>query len=179
MLRATVAATLVIAALALASPAAAADSHALTLGAYLGVGGSPDTVDSSFSQSTYQLGLGFVTDLKTQVWVRYGHIDFGGKRFDDLENADLSYVTVGGEYRFTESFYQSGVYLGLGYYDLSGRSISGAGSGGSGFGVALGITGEFDISRRWSVLVDLGGHVVNLDQASVFMTGQVGIGLHF
>ncbi len=165
--------------LGLAAPASAQDTHAFTLGAYYGVGGSPDTEDGSFSQSTFQLGLGLVTDLKTQVWVRYGQIDFGGERFDNTVDADLSYLTVAGEYRFTESYYESGVYLGLGYYDLSGRSLTGQGGGDSGPGVTVGITGEFDITRRWVVLVDLAGHVVNLNESNVFVTALVGIGAQF
>ena len=72
-------------------------------------------------------------------------------------NADLTYATVGGEYLFNEGYYTSGVYLGLGWYGLDGGELAESDSEGS-IGLALGLTGDFAITKRFSILVELSGH---------------------
>ena len=47
------------------------------------------------------------------------------------------------------------------------------------FGLTLGLTGEFSINRRWSVIAEIAGHWADFDTAQVFATGHIGIGFYF
>ena len=69
----------------------------------------------------------------------------------------LRFVVAGGEYRFLESFYESGLFIGLGAYELEGTNLVGASDSESGAGLVLGATGEFEINRRVGFLIELLG----------------------
>ena len=168
--------------LALLLPAAGAGQEPRNFSAalLLGAGGSPDSEDSEYGNGSYQLGFSFLTDIKTRLWVRYGEIDFGGEGFDRIaQDGELTYLTVAGEYRFPETYYESGLFAGLGFYDLAGRDLFGVARGGSGIGANLGVTGDFRITDRFSVLAELAGHFADLEEASVFVTGHVGVAFNF
>ncbi len=162
--------------------ARAQSSYLYGVSAYYGIGGSSDaTPDAGFSNGTYQLGFSLNTEPRGRLGVRLGHLDLDGEgRFGDLLGAGLTYVNVGGEYRYRTSYYDSGLYLGLGGYQLDGRHyIDGQRVDDSNVGLALGLTGEFAINRRWSVLVEFSGHWANFDDAQVFAMGHVGVGYYF
>ena len=99
--------------------------------------------------------------------------------FGSLRDADLTYVTVGGEYRFNEGWYDSGVYFALGGYRLEGTALDGGESRDSSLGLAVGITGELKVNRWLGVLLELSGHYVDFDEAQVFGMGHGGIAIHF
>ncbi len=157
-------------------------SYLYGVNAFVGIGGSSDaTPEAGFSNSTYQLGFNLSTEPRGRLGVRFGKLDLDDEgQFGDLFEADLTYLTVGGEYRYRASFYDSGLYVGLGGYKLAGRDISDNSSADeTNLGLALGLTGEFAINRRWAVVVELSGHWVDFDKSHVFGMGHVGLGYSF
>ena len=157
------------------------ESYNFSFGLLGGLGGSLDaSPGDSLNNTGYQLDLGMVTQPGTHLVARLGHLGLdSSKQFGDLTNADLTYATIGGEYRYRQTYYDSGVYLALGGYRLSGDDVLGRSTNDSAVGLALGVTGEFDISRHFSVLVEFSGHYADLGQAKVFAMGHAGVGYRF
>ena len=102
----------------------AQEQYTYSVGILGGIGGSFDaTPGDSYSNPSYQLDLSMVTEPRTLVGLRIGRIDLNKDAFfGSLQNADLTYATIGGEYRFQESYYESGLFLGLGAYRLNGTT---------------------------------------------------------
>jgi len=146
-----------------------------------GLGGSWDVEPGDgFKSSGFQLNLGMVTEPRTIVSFRLGKLNLDNEDlFGSLHDADLSYVTVGGEYRFLETYYDSGVYLGLGGYRLRGTRSDGRSDDQTAVGLAVGITGEFPINRWFGVLLEVSGHYADLDEAKIFGMAHGGVAFHF
>ena len=154
--------------------ATASDLHSFTASLLGGIGGSIDQDATGFSNSSWQLGLGVQREVHTQFGVRLGRIDFDKTDIlDSLSDATMNYVLLGGEYRTPEGFYESGLFLGLGAYELDGNTSETA------IGIALGVTGDFELTRKWTVLIELTGHITQLEAAELFATGLAGLALHF
>jgi hypothetical protein len=169
----------------LPATAQAQAGYTFTLSALGGIGGgiSVDQGDG-IGNPSLQLGFALITQPKTHVGLRLGTIDldtdggFGDEEI--LADADLTYVTLSGEYRYSYDWYESGVYLGLGGYQLSGTSLlTGADGDDTGVGVVLGLTGEFNMTRNLGILVEIAGHWADLEEAGSFVTAQVGVAWHF
>lgn len=144
------------------------------------IGGSPDAQGSRFGNAGFEAGFSMVTEPETLLGVRVGHLGLGGsKGFEGLSGAGLDYVTVAGEYRFAESYFDSGLYLGLGAYRLNGRLASGKSDNQTQVGITLGSTGDFPINRSLSVLLQISAHYANFHQAQFFAMAQGGIAWHF
>ncbi|HVS02255.1 MAG TPA: hypothetical protein VMT16_05755 [Thermoanaerobaculia bacterium] len=157
-------------------PAKAAEPYTFTVSLLGGLGGSLESeADTGLANSGWQLGLGMVTEARTHLVLRLGAVDFDEGRVDGLADAELSYATVGGEYRALRSWYDSGIFLGLGAYDLDGVG----GGGDTAIGITLGATGDFQIRGPWSLVVELSGHWVDFDETQLFGFGHVGVALHF
>ena len=171
-----------LATLSMTPSAAAQEQYTFTIGAMGGLGGSLDAeVGDELDNSSLQLNLAVVTEPRTHVGLRLGQIDLdveGG--FTDLLDAELTYATIGGEYRFDHQYYQSGVYLALGGYKLEGTSIFGTGTEDeTSIGLAIGATGDFAVTRSISVIFEVSGHYVTFDDAQIFLAGHGGLAFHF
>jgi hypothetical protein len=170
--------------LALPPPAAAQDLYGWTVGLMGGVGGSVDVKPGSrsFSNAGYQLeGLALI-EPRTQLGLRVGHLDLGGKNtlFGSRVGADLSYVTLAGQYMYEESYYDSGLYLGLGAYRLGGKdAISGGSASKTAAGGVFGVTGEFKATRRLALLIELSAHYIDVRNAHIFAMAHGGLAFHF
>ena len=103
-------------------PAAASDLYNFTASIFGTVGGALDVSgeDPGVDRTGFQLGFAWVTQPKAQVGVRLGQVSMDGEQLEGLFDPELSYATIGGEYRYRENFYDSGVFLGLGLYQLEG-----------------------------------------------------------
>lgn len=179
-----VGAALVLGAALLAPVPAAAQQelYLFSASALGGLGGSLDAEPGdSLGNTGFQLAVSMLTDPKTHVGVRVGQMALDGDdRFGDLFDAELLYANVAGEYRYSHSYYDSGVYFGLGGYRLQGDDVfSLAEEDETALGGVLGVTGEFAITRRLGVLVELSGHWVNFDDQQVFVMGHAGFVVHF
>lgn len=168
---------------ALAAPGdAAAQQEIYTWSAGLlgSIGGSLDAdPGDEIDNLGYQLNLSMVTTPGTHLVLRAGQLGLDSDdRFENLLDAELSYVTLGGEYRYPHSYYDSGVYLALGGYNLDGDAIFGEDDE-SAIGLALGATGDFGITPWLSVVAEVSGHYVDFDAAQIFVMGNVGLAVHW
>jgi len=170
------------AALLAAVPGAAAAQQLFnfTASALGGIGGAVDAEPGDgIGNRSYQLGFAVVTEPSTLVGLRLGTIDFGSGQVGNLVDASLNYLTVAGEYRFQESYFDSGLYLGLGGYQLEGTRLGGGSDDKTAIGLVVGATGEFTLNRHLGVLIELSGHYSDLDEAKFFGMVQGGLAFHF
>ncbi|MCL4839546.1 MAG: hypothetical protein KJ058_16455 [Thermoanaerobaculia bacterium] len=172
-----------LAALSLAGEASARnlESYLFTAGVLGGRGGSFDLEpDPGLSNPAWSAFAGMATDLQTQVSVRLGRLEFDEEAgFGDLEKADLEYAVLAGEYRFPKSWYDVGVYLGLGGYRVDGRTAAGESVDDSGLGIAFGVTGDYRLWRNLFLTAEINAHYAFIDRASLFGTALAGLSIRF
>jgi len=171
---------IIFALLAFALPTtASAEGAVYSFNIWAGVGGPLDEDDLGLSNSSFQLGFTVQPEDQLLVGLRVGELDLSGGLVGDSIDTSLDYATVVGEYRFTESFYESGLYIGLGVYSLDGlRLVSGSYSEES-VGLVLGMSGEFILSDRVGFLLEISGHATNLDTVDTVAMGHAGLAIHF
>jgi len=175
----------VFGAFAAAGPLAAAEqqeSYTFTLGLLGGLGGALDAdPDPGIGQKSFMLAAGMITAPRTLVVVRAGRLAIDGDpAFERFSSAELDYVNISGEYRFAQPTYDYGTYIGLGYYRMNGELLlGGAETSESDLGIVLGFTGDFDITRYLSVVAEISGHYVFLDDASIYGMANIGLAVHF
>lgn len=167
--------------LLLPGAAGAQELYTFTVGVLGGIGGSFDAEPGdSLTNTGLQLNLGLVTEARTHLVLRLGQLALDEDEFfGSLQDADLTYATIGGEYRISETFYDSGVYIGLGGYRLEGISRFGDDEGETSLGVSLGFTGEMPITRWLGFQAEISGHYVDFDEAQVFGMAHAGLAFHF
>jgi len=171
---------LLLGGLLLPGAAQAEERYTYSVGVLGGIGGSFDaSPGNSYSNSSYQIDLSMVTELKTLLVVRAGKLNLDKEDFGSLHGAGLSYVTVGGEYRFQESYYESGLYLGLGGYRLRGTDAAGSAKNQTSVGLAVGVTGEIPVTPWLGVLLEVSGHYVTLKEAKIYGMAHGGLVVHF
>ena len=148
----------------------AQNPYTYTVGLAAGLGGSPeDQPDVGLDNFGWQALFAMKIDTSTQWGVRVGELALDGGGFD----ADLRYATVAGEYFFADRVLDSGLYLGLGFYDLD------AFGGDTGLGAVLGVTGDVDLTERLRLMLELSGHYADLDVTQFFAMAHVGVGYRF
>jgi len=159
-------------ALALVPAAGLAQSaYTYTVGLQAGLGGSiEDQPDVGLDNFGWQALFSMKIDNSTQWGVRVGELALDGGGFD----ADLRYLTAAGEYLFADRLLDSGLYIGLGFYDLDAF-----GAGDTALGVVLGVTGDVHLTERFSLLLELSGHYADLDAVQFFAMAHVGLGYRF
>ena len=158
---------------------AAAEDFVYSVNLWAGAGGSVDQEDAGFSNSSFQLGFTVQPEEQLLVGVRVGQLDLSGGLIGDSLDTSLDYVTVVGEYRFTETFYESGLYIGLGLYSLDGVHLLGDSFSEESVGLVLGISGEFVLTDRVGFLLELSGHLTQLDVVDNVIMGHAGVSIHF
>ena len=169
-------------AFALPGTASAQENYTFSVGVLGGLGGSVDAdVGDSLDNTGFQLNLGMVIQPKNHLVLRIGQLALDSdERFDDLSDADLTYATIGGEYKYSHPYYDSGLYLALGGYRLEGNDFfDGQSEDDTAIGLALGVTGDFPITRWLSAQIEISGHYAAFDGASVFAMGHGGLVVHF
>lgn len=140
-----------------------------------GLGGSIDESESGYDNSAIQLGFSVVTERSVKVSARVGRLG-SIERMANLFETDVEYVTVSGEYTFGEVGYQSGMFVGLGAYRLEGsRLFTGEPVSRTTVGLTGGLTGDFDLTERLSILAELSFHGLTQGDAQFFATGLVGL----
>lgn len=141
-----------------------------------GLGGSIDEDDAGVDNAVFQLGASVMTEGTVRVGIRLGQFQFASEdTLGDLLDPGLTYLTAAGEYTFGETTYQSGLFVGIGLYDLDGVSrLTGDDLSSTEIGFTAGATGEFDVSGRLSFIAELTGHVLPGGEAQFFAAGLVG-----
>jgi hypothetical protein len=165
-----------------ASPARAVEPYLVTVGLLGGVGGplDADDPDPGTTQPALELQVGYITEPRTILALRVGRLDFGSD--DQLGNTfdpQLSYITLAGEYRLYRNWYDSGLFLGLGNYRLTGEDAAGRDRHESSWGVIGGATAEFEMARHVSLLTQLTGHYADVEGAQLFATVMAGFNVKF
>ena len=170
---------LLVGAIGLAAVPAAAQDHPLSLALSGGVGGSLDEDESGFSNGTFQARFAVELSRQRSLGLRLGRIDFGDEIVGPASDVTLDYFTVSGEYLFDEPSYESGLYLGLGFYDFSSTRTDGRSGDETAVGLVIGALAEFALAKRWFVYGEAAFAYTNLDIAQLFADLQVGIGFRF
>jgi hypothetical protein len=174
----TAAALLCAAALVASRPAVAQDDYLYRVAIAGGIGGSLDSdTDDALDHDALQASFGMVTNERTLVSVRVARIELGDPDFEGLFDAELEYANVAGEYRFSQGYYDFGFYLGLGAYRLTG-DVAGGEERETSLGLALGLVGDFDLTRHLAITVETSAHYAFFDQRSEIYASAVG-GLAF
>jgi hypothetical protein len=160
--------------------AVAQDHYTYTLSGLVGMGGSVDAEDASLGNQSFGLGLSLLREDRVHIGLRLVQTEFDAQDLiGNYRDASLRYLTAGGEYRFLESFYESGLFLGLGVYELEGIDDQGLDQSETSVGFVLGVTGEFEINRRFGFLIEFMGHVTDIQDSNLFATGHAGLAVHF
>jgi hypothetical protein len=161
--------------------AGAQELYTYTVGVLGGIGGSFDAdPGDSLTNRGFQVNLGLITEPGTQLVLRTGRLSLDQDEFfGSLRDAELTYATIGGEYRYRESFFESGIYLALGGYRLAGTKASGRDARDTSWGLAVGATGELPIKRWLGIQAEISGHYIDFDEAQFFAMGHAGIVVHF
>ena len=164
-----------------------------TVGLMAGFGGTTGsepasaTVDDVFlREDRFDLGFQLLFDMEirrgTSFVVRLGQmdveIDDAGllAPFTPTVDSELTYLTLAGEYSLSAGYYQSSLFLGVGYYGIDGQNVF---EDDTGLGLTVGTTGDFRVNDRLSVLVELSGHYADVDYAQFFIMGHAGLAFHF
>lgn len=152
-----------------------------------GLGGSIDENESGYDNTAVQLGFSVVTRRSSRFSFRAGNLG-SFDRLVNLADADLTYVSVAGEYLFGEAGFVSGFFAGIGVYRLEGTRIIGGppsnptlgdGVSTTTVGVNGGFNGEFDITRNFVVVLEIGLHGITKGDAQFFANGLIGVGYKF
>lgn len=180
-MRRTVRWTVLATALLVSSPALALDTYTFTAAIQGGLGGSLDVSgEQPFDQSAWQLMAGMLTQDRTLVVVRAGKLDFDENRpFAGRLGAEIEYVNIAGEYRFREPAYDLGIFLGVGAYRISGDPLAGVDREEETLGFALGATGDFDLTRHFSIVGEIDFHYTFFDDANLYGAALAGVAVHF
>lgn len=148
-------------------------SYAVSLGPTFG-GSLDGEPDGGLDHAGFLANFSWRTQPRTSVGVRLGSMDLSGDRVGALVSPTLRYATIAGEYRFNDVYYESGVFMGLGLYELGDGVESD-----TGVGLTLGVTGDFPIDERFSIKVELTGHYADLDAASTHAAVHAGLAYQF
>lgn len=161
-------------ALMLSAPAAA--QLPFTLGLFVGIGGSVDEADTGLGETSVMAKLALESGPRSEFAVRVGEMDLD--ELGPTTDATLTYVTMSGDYWAYESFYESALYLGLGYYELSALQEFTPVKETS-VGVVLGAAGDWALTRNLSLQVELAAHYAPMDTAQLFLMAHGGVAVHF
>ena len=159
--------------------AQAVEPYLFTVGVLGGLGGAVNAPepDPGIDQEVLQLQVGLLTEPRTLVMLRVGQMEMDeGTSLDGLLSPTLEYATIAGEYRFYRGWYDSGIFLGLGGYRLQG---DGAPDDDTAVGLTLGVTGDIEMTERFSIIGEFAGHWADLDATQLFAAAQVGLAVRF
>ena len=167
--------------LLLPGAAGAQELYNFTVGVFGGLGGSIDAdPGDSLTNTGFQVNLGLVTESRTHLVLRGGRLALDEDEFfGSLSDAEMTYATIGGEYRTPETFFDSGIYIALGGYRLEGTDFFAEDQSDTALGLAIGATGELPINHWLGIQAEISGHYVDFDEAQVFGMAHAGVAVHF
>lgn len=143
------------------------------VGLAVGLGGATSADPSTgYDNTGFQAFFSMEVQTRTRFVTRLGRLALDSK--DSTVDADLTYLTLAGEYSFNAGTYDSGLFLGLGFYDLSSNRDDD-----SALGLTVGTNGDFRLTNRLSLNIELAGHWADLDYAQFFVTALAGVAYHF
>jgi hypothetical protein len=161
---------------AAAGPAAAVEPYLVSVGVLGGLGGplDADEPDPGVDNGALQVNVGLLTEPRTLVVLRAGQLEID-ETLAALSEPTLEYATLAGEYRFYKGWYDSGIFLGLGGYRLEGSQ----GDSDTAIGATVGVTGDLEITRWFSLVAEVSGHWADLESNQVWAMGHAGLAVKF
>jgi hypothetical protein len=165
--------------LLVATSAHAQERYTFTGSVLGGFSGSLDQRSDSFGHTAWELGLGMVSDERTQTVLRVGRMNLGDGTVPGLRAPKIEYAVAAGEYHFPEPAYDAGIFLGLGGYRLDGKLPFGDRKQETAIGLELGFTGDFDVTRHLSLVAEVGFHYVFFHETQFYGEGLGGVAIHF
>lgn len=163
---------------ALAGPASAIEPTTWTVTLSGALGGTEDAEPSpGYGMNGFQIGFAMATDPGGRLGVRYGQLGLDDPT-GSWDQADMDWVTMGGEYWFGGDWFDSGIFLALGGYRLDGLQ-QGVVADETTWGLSMGTTAEWRLSKNFSVNGELSGHWADFSDAQIFVLGTLGVGVHF
>lgn len=161
--------------------AEAQDRGNFTVAALAGLSGAFDSEGGkTFDHSASELVLSMRTD--SRVWTS---LRFGKLALDDEElavgrlDSRVEFLTIAGESRFRQAAYDFGVLFGLGRYQLDAELLAGGRETEEALGITLGFTGDFDLTRRISVVAEITTHYVFFRETNFYGSALAGLAVHF
>ncbi|MGB6361838.1 MAG: hypothetical protein WBG64_04140, partial [Thermoanaerobaculia bacterium] len=177
--------SLVLVGLLVAPVAGFGQDYNYNINLLVGLGGSVDEDDAGFGNFDFQLGAAVFVEANTQVALRLGRMYWGDDDLlGDLTAPQLTYLTVVGEYRdrrgfFSGALFDSALFAGLGAYNLDGIGLDGEDEDQTSIGLTVGASGDFDVSKRFAIRLEVSGHYAGLDHAKIFVMLNVGMAYRF
>jgi len=170
-----------LAGIAAASAARAQDRGIFTVAALVGVDGAFDSEgDRTFDHAASALVLGMRTGDRVWTSLRFGRLALGDEELSvGRLDSRVDYLVVAGENRFRQEAYDFGVFLGLGNYKLDADLVAGGSESEQALGIALGFTGDFDLTRRISIVAEIDAHYVFFEETNLYGAALAGIAVHF
>lgn len=165
-----------------ALPAAAQERGIFTASALGGVVGAFDSegAERRFDHTALQLSFSVLTAERTRTAVRVGSFDFGDEPLvAGATDATVEYVTLAGEAWFRESAYEFAFFVGVGGYRREAELPAFGSTTEEAFGAVAGVAGDFDLTRRWSIVAELDLHYVFFDEANFYGSALAGVAVHF
>jgi hypothetical protein len=158
----------------------AAQEHIRSISLSGGLAGSIDEDSTGFSNPAFQLRFAVETSPRGNLGVRLGRMDFDDAGIGPVTEMTVDYLAVVGEYLFDEPSHDSGLFAGLGFFDLDATRVDGGRDSDEGsIGLLVGALGEFKVGERWFIYGEGFATYTGLDVAQVFATLQVGFGFRF
>jgi hypothetical protein len=166
------------------APLAAQERGLFTVGAAAGLAGAFDSGgEKAFDHSAWQLSGGMLTDDRTWTMLRWGRIDLDEEELPiGRASSEIEYLNLAGEFKFRQPAYEFGIFVGVGAYQLDAELVPGGppvASEEEAIGLAAGLTGDFDVTARLSVVAELDVHYVFFDETNAYGSGLVGLAVHF
>jgi hypothetical protein len=161
---------------AVGAPAAAVEPYLVSVGVLGGLGGplDADAPDPGVDHGALQVDVGLLTEPRTLLMVRLGQLEID-EPLGTLAEPTLEYVTISGEYRVYEGWYDSGIFLGLGGYRLEAEGAESE----TAFGLTAGVTGDLEVTRWLSVVAELSAHWADLESSQLWGMGHAGLAVKF
>lgn len=136
-------------------------------------GSDPDPGVDNFG---FQASFGYQIDRYSLFKARLGQLELDADEPGGLFDTELTYLTLGGEYLINAGAYESGLFLGLGFYDLDAAPLV---EDESSLGINLGTSGSFRLTDRLNFVVEFSVHYADLDYAQFFYMGHAGVAFRF
>jgi hypothetical protein len=160
-------------------PSQAQNLHNYSIGLMVGLGGAAESnPDTGIDNLALEGFFSYRIDRYAHFRARVGQLDLE----TSFGETQLDYITLSGEYLINGGSYESGLFLGLGFYDISDGIFDSTGQGfqeDNALGLTLGVTGDFSLTDRFSILVELSGHYADFDGTQFFVAGHTGLVFHF
>lgn len=150
-------------------------AQAFSFGILIGGGSSlEDGFEVDLGNKVFEVFGGMKLEDATAFRLKYGQVDVDG----ETAAGEIEYFQAVVDYEFDEVFGSTSLFAGPGYYSLSSEGVTG-GVDQSELGFAVGVAGDFPISRRLSLIAELSYQWINFEDSYSFWAATGGFKIRF